>query len=285
VARSKTLLGDWEKNPANPILAANENWQCPGHGSVVTTADGRDFLLYHAYRKRSDAFNIGREALLDEVKFDADWPTINGGRGPSERAAVPFKETKQETVAALNDEFSGSMLAPRWSFPIFGAQATKLESGFLTIAPKPGAVIDSQTELLIAERTVSSSYAATTRVDHSKLGSGESAGISAYSWRGNAVGVSLGEGRVVAWLREGGKQREIAALPVPKNSTTALLRIQADKGESFQFSFSTDDGRTWQNIGEKVITSSIEGARIALIYSGRAAVPGAKFDWLHVEPN
>ena len=29
VARSKTLLGNWEKNPANPILAANDVWQCP----------------------------------------------------------------------------------------------------------------------------------------------------------------------------------------------------------------------------------------------------------------
>ena len=48
VARSKTLLGKWEKNPANPILAANDVWQCPGHGTIVKTPDGSDFLLYHA---------------------------------------------------------------------------------------------------------------------------------------------------------------------------------------------------------------------------------------------
>ena len=46
VARSRKLLGRWEKHPANPILAANEMWQCPGHGSIVKTPAGRDYLLY-----------------------------------------------------------------------------------------------------------------------------------------------------------------------------------------------------------------------------------------------
>ena len=45
VARARKLLGPWEKNPQNPILAANENWRCPGHGSIVSTPDGRDFSL------------------------------------------------------------------------------------------------------------------------------------------------------------------------------------------------------------------------------------------------
>jgi beta-xylosidase len=35
VARSRKLLGPWEKNPGNPILRGNEGWKCPGHGSIV----------------------------------------------------------------------------------------------------------------------------------------------------------------------------------------------------------------------------------------------------------
>lgn len=34
VARSRKLLGPWEKNPANPILKGNKTWKCPGHGTV-----------------------------------------------------------------------------------------------------------------------------------------------------------------------------------------------------------------------------------------------------------
>jgi xylan 1,4-beta-xylosidase len=82
VARSRNLLGPWEKNPANPILPANDAWKCPGHGSIVETPDHKFFLLYHAYKP--GAFNAGRQGMLDEVTFGRDgWPVINGGRGPS----------------------------------------------------------------------------------------------------------------------------------------------------------------------------------------------------------
>ena len=283
VARSKTLLGEWEKNPGNPVLAANQTWQCPGHGSIVTTSDGRDFLLYHAYKKSSDAFNIGREALLDEIKFDSAWPTINNGRGPSDQANVPLKGTKQLRMTALNDEFSETFLPPKWSFPLFNNQTAKLENGFLTIGPAQSAG-EPVPESVLAERTVSSSYSATTRVDHSKMTSDEHAGISAYSWRGNAVGISVGKGRATAWLRERGKQTEVANVAVPSTALTSLLRIDAEEGETFRFSLSSDEGRTWQRVGDKIITSSVEGARIALIYNGKSSTPGTRFDWLRVEP-
>ena len=56
VARSKALLGPWEKNPANPILAENDQWKCPGHGSIVDDAQGRYWLMYHAYDAASFVF-------------------------------------------------------------------------------------------------------------------------------------------------------------------------------------------------------------------------------------
>ena len=44
---------------------------------------------------------MGREAMLDEVKWKADgWPAINSGKGPSGRAPSPFG------VADLNAECS-----------------------------------------------------------------------------------------------------------------------------------------------------------------------------------
>lgn len=85
VARSKKLLGPWEKCPANPILAANDDWRCPGHGSIVQDESGREWLLYHAYAAKPSA-ERGRQGLLDEIKWGADgWPVINGGHGPSTR--------------------------------------------------------------------------------------------------------------------------------------------------------------------------------------------------------
>src|SRR5581483_8565906 len=51
VARAKDLLGPWEKNPANPIATENQEWTCPGHGTIAQGPDGSDYLLYHAYSR------------------------------------------------------------------------------------------------------------------------------------------------------------------------------------------------------------------------------------------
>ena len=88
VARSKNLLGPWEKNPANPILSANAYWKCPGHGSIVSDEKGRDYLLYHSYETTNFIY-VGRQGLLDEVTWATDgWPAINSGRGPSHLAEI-----------------------------------------------------------------------------------------------------------------------------------------------------------------------------------------------------
>jgi xylan 1,4-beta-xylosidase len=83
VARASSLLGPWQKDPANPIIAANHHWKCPGHGSIVHTTDGREVLVYHAYPVNGPAVS-GRESLLDTITWDANgWPAVNGGHGPS----------------------------------------------------------------------------------------------------------------------------------------------------------------------------------------------------------
>ncbi|RZK74385.1 MAG: glycoside hydrolase, partial [Pedobacter sp.] len=46
VARSKSLLGPWEKYANNPVLASTDNWTCPGHGTAVQK-DGKNYFLYH----------------------------------------------------------------------------------------------------------------------------------------------------------------------------------------------------------------------------------------------
>ncbi|MDQ3135740.1 MAG: glycoside hydrolase family 43 protein, partial [Acidobacteriota bacterium] len=117
VARSRKLLGPWEKNSANPILAGNDTWKCPGHGSIVTTLGGRDYLMYHAYHPK-DSVYVGRQALLDEVEWGSDgWPTINGGRGPSARARAPFGIVERDAEYAFYDNFDGVRLRAGWQWP------------------------------------------------------------------------------------------------------------------------------------------------------------------------
>ena len=175
------LLGKWEKNPANPILPANDVWQCPGHGTIVKTPDGADFLLYHAYRKRADAFNIGREALLDKVEWTKDgWATINGGRGASNTANLPFASSKQQKSGVFVDEFDDSVLSPNWQLPLSPTETIDLKSGTLSFAANDAG------EAVIATRTVSGNYMATVLIKTANMSADE---IS------RAVGLQLARSR------------------------------------------------------------------------------------------
>ena len=88
VARADHLLGPWMKDPANPIIRPNSNWKCPGHGTAVETASGKDYFIYHAYPATGTIY-LGRESVLDRITWFNGWPVINGGAGPSGGTTEP----------------------------------------------------------------------------------------------------------------------------------------------------------------------------------------------------
>ena len=157
------------------------------------------------------------------------------------------------------------------------------KDGFLTISPTGRQISDEENaEVVLAERTVSGTYTAATKIDIANLSNEESAGLSVYGWRTTAVGISFRNGKISTWQREGGKQKEFASVDIPQDTKNVLLRIKVVSGEVFRFSFSTN-GVDWHELGDKITASYIEGARIALIYDGRISNSGAHFDWFHLE--
>ena len=276
VARSRTLLGKWEKNPLNPILKANDEWQCPGHGTIVKTPDGADFLLYHAYRKRADAFNIGREALLDRVEWTKNgWATINGGRGASKMANLPFARSKQEVNSTFVDEFDDPDLSLRYQVPISPTEYFDLREGTLSFCA------GDTSEGVVARRTVSGDYTATTYIRLLQPTAPEIVGLAAYSWRGNAVGIAYGSGKVSVFRRENNKQATAASADI-SNAENIYLRMTATGGEFYQFAYSLDE-KIWTDLGKPIVGSHVEGARVALTHSGIAQ--RARFDWLKIVQN
>ncbi|HJQ31407.1 MAG TPA: family 43 glycosylhydrolase [Pyrinomonadaceae bacterium] len=288
VARAKRLLGPWEKYARNPLVAANQDWQCPGHGSIVETPDGRDFLLYHSYRKRRDTFSVGREAVLDEVKWDADgWPVINGGTGPSTSAPAPLGVAERDE-AEFFDGF-GTTLRPVWQWPMNNPPSARVEAaglGHLVLAPRAAADAeqrtawrdDQYTAAVVARRTTTGDYTATALVDLRGMAKGARAGLSAYGWRDGAVGVAVGGGRVVVWRREGRAETRMADVQAPA-ADALYLRMTAEGGERYRFAFGTD-GREWTDVGGWTDGSFIESAHVALTAAGGAA----RFDWIRITP-
>jgi arabinan endo-1,5-alpha-L-arabinosidase len=81
VARSSSPTGPFERDPANPILEANDGFNAPGHNATVQDASGRDWIVYHCMI-RGDFTNY-RYLFIDPIDWVDGWPVVNGGAGPS----------------------------------------------------------------------------------------------------------------------------------------------------------------------------------------------------------
>ena len=207
----------------------------------------RFWLLYHAYSSRNFIY-AGREALLDEVKFGTnDWPTINGGKGPSAEAMSP-PEAAQHAGGAFTDDFAGQALSPGWEWPqdnepIYQVGTPK---GGLELSPRP-AFATNLLGAILSQRTTSGNYLATAVADIAEAKAGSFVGIAVIGDAANAIGLAVAEGKLMLWRVQKGVHQKIVSADAPK-SEKIHLRVSATGGRSFQFSASAD-GQTWQSVG------------------------------------
>ncbi|MDB6039528.1 MAG: hypothetical protein JWM99_3369, partial [Verrucomicrobiales bacterium] len=205
VARAKKLLGPWEKNPANPVIEGNDTWKCPGHGSIVSDPSGNDYLMYHAYSAK-DFIYVGRQALLDRVEWQENgWPRL-GNRTPSISAPAPLKKTAKHAENLFSDDFQSRELRPEWQWPQANEPVIrKASNGGITLSANNDHLNDSIGAVL-AIKTTSGNYIATTELNLENLTSNSSAGLSAYGDHANALGVSIKGGILSIWKRQNNKE-------------------------------------------------------------------------------
>jgi len=289
VARARKLLGPWERYTGNPILAGNEQWKCPGHGSIVQDQRGRTFLLYHAYETSTFEF-VGRQALLDEVTWSADgWPAINDGKGPSSSAASPSNVPQRRTPVVTEDDFTKAGLDPGWQWPWDQTSAPFIEAGrggWLRLTT------GSASMAIAARPTRGANYAATTVVDVASIGSAARAGLAAFGNRDNVLAVSVErqEGTtsgsamtVVVWQTQKGERRTLATMPAGP-APQLHLRLSAKDRTRFEFGISPD-GRNWTAVGSgegEYLPPWDLAVRVALLVTGQ---PGssARFGTFRLE--
>jgi len=285
VARSKNLLGPWEKNPDNPIVRSTAKWQCPGHGSVVSDRKGRDYFLFHSYSSNGSVY-VGRQAVLDQITWTpAGWPIINEGKGVSEVAISPF-EAPQKGALSFRDDFKSPALRPGWQWPAGNKPMTRtaVERGSgIALSPSNAASRDIL-DAVIARATLTPGYVASTAVSTQTLGPGASAGLAAYGDNRNAIGVAVSNGAVTLWQRREGEHKVLHS--APRISKLVYIRVTAAKGHRFQFALSAD-GKQWNNFGNELdgvfLPPWDRSVRLAL-FTGGAAKANATFRYFEVSP-
>jgi len=220
VARAKTIDGQWERYEGNPILFGDNNWKCPGHGTLVETPDHRFFYLYHAHNVVTNV-HVGRQPMLDEVVWDktTGWPKFRYGNTPSLQAEMPVAGAIQYKTADFKDDFSNSTLKKEWVWDVsktkpkteltdnkLKMQADETPVGsFLGLQPRTGyytfeADIESQANL--------------------------STGIALYGTSNGAIGLSVKNQTIELWSVDNGKRSVITQPTLHPHLSLTIKKIK-----------------------------------------------------------
>ncbi|MFJ5643588.1 glycoside hydrolase family 43 protein [Streptomyces sp. NPDC093223] len=121
VARSRTLLGPYEPDPAGPTLTSRGRPDLPlqkaGHGSLVRTQSGEWYLAHLTGRPDGPLGRcvLGRETALQRVEWSEDgWPRVAGGI-PARQVPAPRLPAHPFPHPPARDDFDGDRLGPQWA--------------------------------------------------------------------------------------------------------------------------------------------------------------------------
>lgn len=200
VARSKTLMGNYEPCPYNPIMRQMDEGaaiQRCGHGKPVCTQNGEWYMVYLCGRMIGDGYSmLGRETALDPISWTADgWPVVNGLKGPSvlqKKPDLPVwmpKETasvSEDGIRSVAADAEQTMTAAagwdkKWMTPrvpepegiLFLPSGIRIKGSRFTLK-------DVAARNILLQRQTSFCFRAETGLFIPKLADGQEAGLTCY---------------------------------------------------------------------------------------------------------
>lgn len=259
VARSKTLLGRWEKFEGNPILSGGNGWRCPGHMTVADGGPDGPVAIYHAYRGGADRI-AGRQLLASPIVHRSDgWPMIGDGR--------PAVAAPGAAGTAFSDDFASPSLALEWERPLVRAPSVGAggAGGGLRLG-SPRAAGKRPDGAVLSRRVGGSRYDATAVIDRGSLRRRETAGLSAWRNTDESIAVSVGRSTTTVWRRFARRFRAVGEVRTPR-SGQVHVRMSA-RGLRFTFEVSPD-GAAWRRVAPTARLPFDDTMRLALIAGGQ----------------
>jgi beta-xylosidase len=271
IARSKKLLGPWEKYSKNPVLANTQNWICPGHGTP-TEKDGRRYFLYHGYDKETSAFT-GRQGLLNEFTFTADgWIEMVKGTGQNRSVTV--------VPSSVTDNFKGGSLDQKWQWSVFQNPEYKLKSQNLALSAN-----GSSSGAYLGQKIYWGDYTATTAV--LKRDTNAKTGLAALGDDDNTLSV-LWDGDKLQVLQLKAKTETVLAEKSVPAKKKLYLQMRVKGGKDYTFLYSTN-GKDFQALNDTPLSGGYlppwdRAVRAGLVSKGSAGQQSI-FDWFRMEQN
>jgi xylan 1,4-beta-xylosidase len=253
IARSKKLLGPWEKYDKNPIQTGDENWKCPGHGTPVEKG-GKYYFLYHAYNEESDVY-AGRQGILQEFKFTSDnWiEFVDNSMAPTPIAPE------------IKDEFDGTTLKNDWQWSVFNPVKTSLRNSKLTLSARP-----SNGGAFVGFKTLSANYQAEIVL----LPSTSASGLALVGDDKNMIRLLVAGNELIVSKLENDNEAIINKKTVSSISKIHL-RMDVVKGSGVSFSYSVD-GSSFVKMNDNAVDGQSlppwdRAVRVGLISKGETS--------------
>lgn len=176
MARSRTIDGPYEADPAGPLVTARHDASCAlqraGHGDIVETQNGELFFVHLASRPLNgkQISLLGRETALQRLEFTDDgWFRLaSGGNLPQLEVEPPSLAEAPVGPDTGHDNFDGVELDPvyQWLRTPWPEEFMSLEdrAGHLRLygMESPGSLFR---QALIARRLTSTDYEASTCIE------------------------------------------------------------------------------------------------------------------------
>jgi xylan 1,4-beta-xylosidase len=254
VARSKNLLGPWEKYNQNPIMKGNDVWVCPGHGTPIER-NGHYYLLHHAYEKSTAPFT-GRQGILSEFRFTKDnW---------IEFIKEPLS-AKANAGHSFIDDFTTATLQQQWQWSIFQNMKYSIKNHQLQLNALPGGSY-------IGQNIFSGNYEATVQlITHTSTAMG---GLGVIGDDQNYIAIaSTSDSVFLLQVREGKIVRTEGRHIKSTGKITLKVSVRESKNLVFYYSA---DSKPFKLLNTKAVDAGFlppwdRAVRVGLISIGDAA--------------
>jgi xylan 1,4-beta-xylosidase len=307
IARSRTVAGPYESNPANPILThtttsgQNNPIQGVGHADLVQAPDNSWWLVALGFRvvgPRTAHHTLGRETYLAPVSWPAgNWPVVNGNGTLAEAMTAPTLPRHPFPAAPVRDDFSTDKLGWAWNYlrnPAPAAYSLTDKKGFLRLRGN-ATTLDSAlgSPTFVGRRQQHYDFTATTALDFTPQGAGQEAGLTVLMNNRHHYDVFVrlkGAQRVLVLAYTLGRLRHIER-EVPLAAGPVQLRVTGTR-QSYSFSYA-QGSQSFQPLGaaDTYLLSSETAGGFTGVYlglyatnGGKKPAPDARFDWFDYAP-
>jgi alpha-N-arabinofuranosidase len=299
MARSKSIWGPYNPNPANPILAhANAAGQGNpiqgvGHADIIQAHDGSWWIVFHGYRTVGDGTNhiLGRETCLAPVTWPKNgWPVVNGNGTATVNMTCPTLPLKPFAEKPARTDFNSDQPELEWNYvryPVTGNYSLTARKGFLRLKGSEQTMEDRKSPTFIGRRIQDMYFTATTMVEFNPVTSNEEAGMTLLNNGAHfdlLIKQSKGKRVVVARLRFGNVVHESEAMVLKPGPVK--LAVKAEKTTfSFLFAQGSEPLKEIQKVQSKYLSSETAGGFTGVYVgfyatgNGKPSTSAADFDW------